>query len=82
MTWLGWASLLLVGFGVGFIVYSTTSTRAFGFFRSRDENAKLRPEIRTLNRDEIKELGLDKYRGPAYPHPIIFPERCIGCQAV
>ena len=37
--------------------------------------------VRVLTKPELTELGLDKYRGPSYPHPIIFPERCIGCQA-
>src|SRR4029434_975725 len=56
-------------------------TRAFGFFRSRDEKAAPPVNIRTLTSAELTELGLDKYRGPSYPHPIIFPERCIGCQS-
>ncbi len=81
LTWLGWASILLVGFGIGFFLIFNDSTRAFGFFRTRDEQAAPPASIRTLNQAELKELGLDKYRGPSYPHPVIFPERCIGCQA-
>ncbi len=81
LTWLGWISIALVGLGIGFLVIFNDSTRAFGFFRNKDEHAKPPPSIRTLTSVELKELGLDKYRGPSYPHPIIFPERCIGCQA-
>ena len=81
LTWIGWLSILLVGFGIGLLVIVNDSTRAFGFFRARDEQAKPRANIRVLTPAELKELGLDKYRGPTYPQPIIFPERCIGCQA-
>ncbi len=81
LSWFGWLSILLVGFGIGFFVIFNDSTRAFGFFRNRDEKAGPPANIRTLTQAELKELGLDKYRGPSYPQPIIFPERCIGCQA-
>jgi len=81
LSWLGWASIVLVGFGIGFLVMFNDSTRAFGFFKARDEKAALPTNIRTLSIAELAELGLDKYRGPSYPHPVIFPERCIGCQA-
>ncbi len=81
LTWVGWSSLLLVGVASGLFVIITDSARAFGFFRSRDQKATPPTQIRTLDRGELNELGLDKYRGPAYPHPVIFPERCIGCQA-
>ena len=81
LTWLGWTSILFVGLGIGLLVIVNDSTRAFGFFRDRDEQAQPPANIRTLTQSELKELGLAKYRGPTYPHPIIFPERCIGCQA-
>lgn len=81
LTWIGWSSLLLVGVASGLFVIVTDSARAFGFFRSRDRKATPPTQIRTLDRNELIELGLDKYRGPSYPHPVIFPERCIGCQA-
>lgn len=81
LSWIGWASILMVAFFIGFVVIFNDSTRAFGFFRSKDERGAPPVNVRTLNSAEVKELGLDKYRGPSYPHPIIFPERCIGCQA-
>ncbi|MFT3742986.1 MAG: NAD(P)-binding domain-containing protein [Pyrinomonadaceae bacterium] len=81
LTWIGWASLGLVGLASGLFVIVSDSARAFGFFRARDEKAAPPAQIRTLNGTELKELGLEKYRGPSYPHPVIFPERCIGCQA-
>jgi thioredoxin reductase/NAD-dependent dihydropyrimidine dehydrogenase PreA subunit len=81
LTWIGWASLLLVGVASGLFVIVADSARSFGFFRKRDEKAKPPTKLRTLSSSELQELGMDKYRGPDYPHPVIFPERCIGCQA-
>ena len=81
LSWIGWASILAVVFLIGFVAIFNDSTRAFGFFRARDEQAAPPVKIRNLTSAELAELGLDKYRGPAYPHPVIFPERCIGCQA-
>lgn len=81
LTWIGWSSILLVGLVIGFFVVFNDSTRAFGFFRSRDEKAAPPVSIRTLTEAELAELKIDKYRGPTYPHPVIFPERCIGCQS-
>ncbi len=81
LTWVGWASILFVGFGIGFFVIFNDFTRSFGFFKARDEQVNPQMRVRRLARSELVELGLDKYRGPAYPHPMIFPERCIGCQA-
>ncbi len=81
LTWVGWTSLLLVGVASGLFVLVTDSARSFGFFRKRDEKAKPPAKLRTLTSSELGELGMDKYRGPDYPHPVIFAERCIGCQA-
>ena len=81
LSWIGWASIVFVGFGIGFLVIFNDSTRSFGFFKGRDKKAAPPTNVRTLSSAELKELGLDKYRGPTYPHPVIFKERCIGCQA-
>jgi len=78
---LGWASLLLVGVISGlFFIFSDTA-RGFGLFRSSGTKTVPPAQIRILDQSELRELGINKYRGPAYPHPVIFPERCIGCQA-
>ncbi|MEO8650415.1 MAG: NAD(P)-binding domain-containing protein [Acidobacteriota bacterium] len=81
LSWFGWFSIFLVMAGVGFVVILNDSARAFGFFRDRDQRAANLLPVRTLELSELEELGLAKYRGPEYPHPIIFPDRCIGCQA-
>jgi thioredoxin reductase/NAD-dependent dihydropyrimidine dehydrogenase PreA subunit len=70
-----------VGFAIAAFVIFNDSARAFGFFRGRDIKAAETPPVRVLDAAELAELGLRKYRGPEYPHPVIFPDRCIGCQA-
>ncbi len=80
LSWIGALSILSVIAVVGFVVVLNDSARAFGFFRLRDRKAAS-TNVRTLTQAELAELGIDKYRGPSYPHPVIFPERCIGCQA-
>ena len=81
VSWIGWASIALAGVGLGLLTVFNDLSRAFGFFKIRDAKAAPATTIRTLSKVELTELGLDKYRGPSYPHPVIFPERCIGCQA-
>jgi thioredoxin reductase len=81
LSWLGWVSIFLVVFGIGLIVLLNDSARAFGFFNRKDMEAAALAPVRRLHEDELKELGISKYRGPEYPHPVIFTERCIGCQA-
>jgi thioredoxin reductase/Pyruvate/2-oxoacid:ferredoxin oxidoreductase delta subunit len=81
LTVFGWLSLVFAGASFGLFIVARDSARAFGFFRRRDEKAKPPVAVRTLSSDELRELGMDKFRGPSYPHPVIFPERCIGCQA-
>ena len=77
LAWTGWASLITIALvaSVAFVV----SAPGRGLLRRRRRDAA--ETIRTLTKAELSELGLDKYRGPAYPHPVIFPDRCIGCQA-
>lgn len=77
----GWTSVLLALIFVGLTVVLNDSARAFGFFAARDEKAVSKLNIRTLTSSELAELGISKYTGPSYPHPVIFRDRCIGCQA-
>jgi thioredoxin reductase len=81
LSWLGWLSILAAALIIGFVALVNDSTRAFGFFSRLDKKARPLAPVRVLDNKELAELGLDKYRGPSYPHPVIFPERCIGCQA-
>jgi thioredoxin reductase len=81
LSWLGWTSMFVVLIGIGLVLMLNDSVRASGFFKRRNtEAAKLKP-VRKLTEDELVELGISKYKGPEFPHPVIFTERCIGCQA-
>jgi thioredoxin reductase len=78
---IGWLSIAGMAVVIGLFVAFSDSARAFGFFEKDDLKREAPTQVRVLSRAELDELALDKYRGPSYPHPIIFPERCIGCQA-
>ena len=81
LSWLGWSSMFVVLIGIGFLVILNDSARAFGFFRRKDAKAAELAPVRKLSQEELEELGIRKYKGPEFPHPVIFTERCIGCQA-
>lgn len=77
----GWSIVAAAFVGILFSLVFFETARGIGIFRRRISRSAAPPEIRHLSKEELNELGLDKYRGPSYPHPIIFPDRCIGCQA-
>ena len=59
LSWMGWMSMLTMAFLIGFLVVVNDSTRAFGFFRKRDEKAARAVKVRTLSSEEIRELIID-----------------------
>jgi thioredoxin reductase/ferredoxin-like protein FixX len=77
---LGWALLALFLVGVGFVVAAADSIRSFRFLTEKDA-VVIPPPVRVLSTEELAELQITKYKGPDYPHPVIFPDRCIGCHA-
>jgi thioredoxin reductase (NADPH) len=81
LSWTGWASLLTIVVVAGIVFIFNDTARAVRLFRRGRIKVREMDPVRTLNSSELKELGIDKYRGPSYPHPVIFPDRCIGCQA-
>jgi thioredoxin reductase/ferredoxin-like protein FixX len=81
LTWAGWASMFIVLGIVGLVVSLGDIIRAAGFFRRGEDEVAGGRSVRELTPAELDELHLEKYRGPEYPHPVIFPDRCIGCQA-
>jgi thioredoxin reductase/ferredoxin-like protein FixX len=76
----GWTSIALVLFGIGVAVAVSDAARTFRFL-TRKSAKVLPPPVRVLKPEELGELKIKKYRGPDYPHPVIFPDRCIGCDA-
>ena len=81
LTWFGWASVTTIFVVAAIIFVFNDSARASGFFGRWGRRIPSVSPIRTLTSAELAELRVDKYRGPDYPHPVIFPDRCIGCQA-
>jgi thioredoxin reductase/ferredoxin-like protein FixX len=80
LSFIGWASIGIFLIGVGLVVAASDIARTFRFL-TRKGSVELPPPVRTLTPEELDELGIKKYRGPDYPHPVIFTERCIGCHA-
>ena len=81
LTWIGWSSIAFFLVGIGLTAIVGDAARAFGFFNRRDVKTIPTDKIRVLSADELNELGVKKYKGPNFPHPVIFNDRCIGCQA-
>ncbi len=81
LTWLGCSSAAFFLLGLGFITALGDVARSFSFFSRRDAKANPLDKVRVLLPEELAELGIKKYRGPDFPHPVIFADRCIGCQA-
>lgn len=80
LTYVGWASIAVFLVGVGLVVAISDSARTFLFLTRK--TAKILPApVRLLTPDELHELKIKKYKGPDYPHPVIFADRCIGCDA-
>jgi thioredoxin reductase/ferredoxin-like protein FixX len=81
LTWAGWASMFIVLGLVGLVVMLGDVARSVRFFKRSETDEAGDKAVRELTAAELDELNLEKYRGPDYPHPVIFPDRCIGCQA-
>ncbi|PYT01718.1 MAG: hypothetical protein DMF63_02410 [Acidobacteria bacterium] len=81
LSWIGWASVTTILVVAGIVFIFNDSVRAHSFFGKWGRRLASSPPVRTLTSSELAELGFTKYRGPIYPHPVIFPDRCIGCQA-
>jgi len=76
----GWTSIALFLVGAGLVVAVSDSTRTFRFLLRKDATI-LPPPVRELTAAELTELEITSYKGPDYPHPVIFTNRCIGCHA-
>lgn len=80
LSYIGWASIGVFIIGVGFVVAASDLARTFRFLTRRNA-ANLPTPVRVLTHDELDELRIKTYKGPEYPHPVIFTDRCIGCHA-
>lgn len=81
LSWYGWICISSLILFVGLVALLHDAAQTIGFFKTGRNSGLELAAVRVLQSAELAELGLSKYRGPDYPHPIIFTERCIGCQA-
>lgn len=77
--WYGWSGvgLALAFVGIGFAMRDSLRTRHFIEAPPPELVAKASGEA-LVSQADLERIDPD---GPSYPHPVIFPERCIGCHA-
>ncbi len=80
LPWYGWVgvSLFLVIVGIGFALRDAARAR-----RLLEEPIAVKEEVDDASRIKVslEDLARIDPDGPSYPHPVVFPERCIGCHA-
>lgn len=80
LPWYGWAGIsgFLVILGTGFAVRDAAHARRLLEEPPPVGKSETKDQTIQVSEADLKRLDPD---GPSYPHPIIFPERCIGCHA-
>src|SRR5712691_1585139 len=79
LPWYGWAgiSVFLVAAGFGFAWRDAERARRLleePVVPQKDDS----DQVSRISKEDLERLDPDR---PDYPHPVIFPERCIGCHA-
>jgi len=74
LPWYGWLGVTLVLPAAGLVWAGVEAARRRSFLK------RLRAEARESRPARAATAGL-KAEGPAYPHPVIDPQLCIGCHA-
>jgi thioredoxin reductase len=79
LPWYGWAgiSVFLVVAGFGFAWRDAERARRLlkePVVPQKDDS----DQVSRISKEDLERLDPDR---PDYPHPVIFPERCIGCHA-
>src|SRR5437667_5800652 len=79
LPWYGWAgiSVFLVVAGFGFAWRDAERARRLleePVVPQKDDS----DQVSRISEEDLERLDPDR---PDYPHPVIFPERCIGCHA-
>ena len=77
LPWYGWAGISLFLVIVGFLLALRDANRA----RRLLEEPVVRRAEEQVSMISEKDLERLDPGSPEYPHPVIFPERCIGCHA-
>ena len=80
LPWYGWAAVAAgVAFaGVVFALSDAASSRRLLVEPPAPSAEAIQTTEIPISKEDLERIDPD---GPAYPHPVIFPERCIGCHA-
>ena len=78
LPWYGWASGFVLLFGIGFVFAQRRGERAHKMLIKTATDKDTGAAKEKLTPSERRKYDLD---GPAYPHPVIITDRCIGCHA-
>jgi thioredoxin reductase len=80
LPWYGWAGISAFLLAIGILLTISDAARA-RFQLSRPPKKQETDETDLTIRISAEDLERLDPNGPDYPHPVIFPERCIGCHA-
>lgn len=80
LPWYGWAGisafLLIIGIG-----YALSDAALARYLLTKPARPPAPVEVDLTIQITPEDLERLDPNGPSYPHPVIFPERCIGCHA-
>ncbi len=82
LPWYGWVFVCVLLFIAAALFALLDSARSHRLLRDsggvKFEAEKLNTQI---TREDLELIRQMEPNGPQYPHPVIFPDRCIGCHA-
>lgn len=82
LTWYGWAGVCAFLFVAGASFARLDAARARRLLAASGGKKFEAQELNTqITREDLALIKQMEPNGPEYPHPVIFPERCIGCHA-
>ena len=82
LTWYGWAGVVAFIFAAGALYALVDAARARGLLEAAGNKRVEAEELNTqITKEDLELIQQMEPNGPDYPHPVIFPDRCIGCHA-
>ncbi|HYN85685.1 MAG TPA: NAD(P)-binding domain-containing protein [Pyrinomonadaceae bacterium] len=78
LPWYGWAGAALLLAAAGALFARQDAERSGRLLASPTPEAEEAAREIHVTKEDLARIDPD---GPDYPHPVIFPERCIGCHA-
>jgi len=78
--WYAWIGMMAAIPIIGLAVMAVGTRRRKSFIESASAEVKV-PPTKPISGSRSLDLEKLKAEGPAYPHPVVDPELCIGCHA-